>query len=358
MLVDISDSDARIRANIMLAPDAAISFRWMGPSRTAIVVHGHVSDVAMVDKRTAEYTIDFNMPSRTRDVLAHELLEMQRRKLMKIEEPLRLVEDDEVGGVARRKAYRALVQFPVRVRAWRRGRWAMFEGEARDLSVGGMMLLLPDEVEEGSELELMFTLPSDGYAAPAKTTEVVEITPFGERRVKKSSSTRAPEEVKVRARVHKQLGNARNGAPLFGVGFVEMAGVYHEEIARWVHGHQLSQLRKGPGTPRRVAPTVTRFYRQERPAARRRHIDTARTVLFRAIGERHFGPPTFARDRRELIAMPAHVAAPSVGSEDDVFGFGDQEKPKPATVERIKPRECYVVGDEDVFGLGARQEAS
>ena len=358
MLVDISDVDARVRANVVLAPEAAISFRWMGPSRTSVVVHGHVSDVKMIDKRTAEYTVDFNMPSRTQDVLAHELLEMQRRKLMRIEEPLRLVEEDDIGGVARRKAYRAMVQFPVTVRAWKRGRWAMFEGEARDLSVGGMMLLLPDEVEEGSELELIFTLPANGNAAPAKTKEVIEITPFGERRVKTSSRVHTPEEVKTRARVHKQLGNARSGAPLYGVAFVELPGVYHEEIARWVHGHQLSQLRKAPGTRPR-ATTVTRFYRQERPAARRSHrIDSARTVLFRAIGERHFGPPTFARDRRELVAMPAHASSPSIGSDEDVFGFGDQEKPKPATIQRIEPRECYVVGDADVFGLGVREEAS
>lgn len=356
--MDISDAQARIRANVVLAPDSAVSFRWMGPSRTSIVVHGHVADSRMIDKRTAEYTIELNMPSRTRDVLAHELLEMQRRKEVKAAEPLRLVEDDEeLGGVTRRKAYRALVQFPVTVRAWKRGRWMTFEGEARDLSVGGMMLLLPEDVEEGADLELIFTLPSGGNVPDRQTTEVIEITPFGERRVKKAAPVRRQDEIKTRARVLKQLGNARSGAPLFGVGFVELPGYYNESLARWIHGHQLSQLRKTPGSARRTTG-VTRFYRKERPAAQRRHIDAARTVLFRAVSERHFGPPTFARDRRELVAMPAHAHSPSIGSDDDVFGFGDAPAPKSAPVIQVKPRECYIVGDDDVFGLGVRQEAS
>src|SRR5581483_5121611 len=112
-----------------------------------------------------------------------------------------------------------------------------------------------------------------------------------------------------RARVLKNLGTARNGEPLIGVGFVELPSYYSEELARWIHAHQLKQLRKtGTGTTtssaaRSRAPMMTR---KARTAFRPRHIEVARTVLARAINERRYGPPTFARDTRELIRIPTH----------------------------------------------------
>jgi c-di-GMP-binding flagellar brake protein YcgR len=54
--------------------------------------------------------------------------------------------------------------------------------------------------------------------------------------------------ISCKAKVVKKTGSARNGVPTFGIGFVDLSGFLKEEIARFVHAHQLSQLRKAAAT--------------------------------------------------------------------------------------------------------------
>lgn len=356
-LLDMSERDARLRAGVLLPPQTGVSFRWVGPSREALVLHGHISDIRMADKRTAEYAVEFSLPPQTQDQFARELERLQRRKLPK---PAALaaprIEDEESDELPDfessrdRKAYRAMVQFPVGVKTVRKGKAVTLEAEARDLSLGGMLLLIEDDVEEGTELELSFSLPADAHAV--ETKEVVEMTPFGERRIKKSAPKRHIEQLFVRARVLKKTGHARNGSPLFGVEFVEVPGFLTDEIARWIHEHQLKQLRKGSATRRTPVRVSARKIQSDAEVTSKKMV---RAMFTPHASERRFTFAAYAKNH-EIVRLPQHASAPAVTGGTDVFGLGAaesdvSEKPSARIVRKIEPV-------EDVFGLGILQDAS
>jgi len=372
-LVDMSQNDARLRAGVMLAPQTGVSFRWMGPSRDPILVHGHVADIKMADKRTAEYGIEFNLPAALQEKLASELREIARRKGIKSEPaiaalPAALDEGDDeferFGGITKRKAYRAMVQFPVELKLPKRNRIATVLGEARDLSIGGMLLQLADDVEEGTEIEIAFTLPFEP-AADREQKEVVEITPFGERRVKKSvTKERRIERLHTKARVLKSLGNTRNGAPLYGIGFVEMPSYLTEEIARWIHAHQLKNLRKNSGTRKALVagdharPERTFYTARDRFEPRTQDNPIKRAIVARHPHDRRFTFAAFAKNH-EVVRLPLHAAARSTYSETDVFGFGNNGvEDRAAAKKPCAPPNAEQTSVEDVFGLGVLENAS
>jgi hypothetical protein len=357
-LLDMSERDARLRAGVLLPPQTGVSFRWVGPSREALVLHGHVSDIRMADKRTAEYAVEFSLPQQTQDHLARELQKLQRRKPPKpavaaVPASTENGEDDDLADFESsrdRKAYRAMVQFPVGVKTERKRRVVTLEAEARDLSIGGMLLLLPEELEESTDLELSFTLPVDAHGLEG-TKEVVEMTPFGERRIKKSAPKRRTEQLFVKARVLKKTGSARNGSPLFGVEFVDVPGFLTEEIARWIHAHQIKQLRTGPAARKSAsAVRVTRKVQSEPTTSQK----MTRALFTPHASERRFTFAAYAKNH-EIVRLPQHAAKPAVTRGTDIFGLGvaaDAQIPK--TAEIVHKAEPV----DDVFGLGVLQDAS
>src|SRR5579872_3529918 len=207
LLVDISESGARFRAGVKLEPQTRVTFNWMGPSRQPIPINGTVVAVRMTDPRTAEYGIQFNMPVADRDRLARELLEVQRRRAYRPaagDHPAANAAENaesDLGGRAKRQGFRASFQLPVVARVNKEGRWTAARGEAQDISSGGMLLALPGSWEEGTELQLMFTLPVGAVDLGGEEKEVLEQTPFGDRRVKKILPVRPFDPIEAKARV-------------------------------------------------------------------------------------------------------------------------------------------------------------
>lgn len=353
-LLDMSERDARLRAGVLLPPQTGVSFRWVGPSREALVLHGHVSDIRMADKRTAEYAVEFNLPPQTQDQFARELERLQRRKPKPSLSPATFENDEteelpDFESSRDRKAYRAIVQFPVGVKTVRKGKAVTLEAEARDLSLGGMLLLIEEDVDEGTELELSFSLPADG--PEIETKEVIEMTPFGERRIKKSAPKRHLDQLFVKARVLKKTGTARNGSPLFGVEFVDVPGFLSDEIARWIHAHQLKQLRKGTTVRRSPVRASVRKVQRDAEVTSKKMV---RAMFTPHASERRFTFAAYAKNH-EIVRVPQHTATPVVTRGTDVFGLGavaGDIAEKPAELQRkIEPV-------DDVFGLGMLQDAS
>ena len=357
VLVDMSCRGARFRGGVLLPPQAGLTFKWMGPSRDPILVHGHVSAFKMVDARTAEYGIQFSMPEMTRDRFVCELLEMQRRRGIvqaqemapePIAEPLG---DDELGD---RQAYRAVVQFPAIVKAKKKGRWVPLKGEVRDLSASGILLLLPTDLATGTELELAFSLPFEADVR-GHAQEVVEVTPFGERRVKKAMATRPFELIQARARIVKNLGSARTGGKLFGVRFVELTESLEDEIARWIHIHQLGQLRKVTPAKRRsssvsVLPSKPALASRPRPS----HPAFSPSIAQRTPAKHRI----LAVSRDELavrLSPPKPVPVASRGN--DVFGLHVPKNRSNQTASAASNGARPDSSETDVFGLGIRTSA-
>jgi len=252
LLVDISEGGARFRSSVKLPPQTRVVFSWMGPSRQAIAVTGEIVAVRMTDPRTAEYGIRFTMPVAERDRLARELAEVQRRRAFHTGDghaaPGAPPDAAELGGRAKRQGYRAAVSFPIQIRAMKDGRWQPVRGEVQDISSGGMLLAIAGTWDDGTELQLNFNLPLGAVDMGGEEKEIVEQTPFGERRVKKLAPVRPFEPIEAKAHIVKKTGGARNGVPLYGVGFDDLSQFLQEEIARFVHAFQITQVRKSAAT--------------------------------------------------------------------------------------------------------------
>jgi c-di-GMP-binding flagellar brake protein YcgR len=248
-LMDISESGARFRSGLPLSPQSRILFNWLGPSREPIALEGRIVAARALSMATAEYGVKFDLPVPTRDRLARELLEMQRRRAFKpMETGAPRINDGEVGGRAKRQGYRATVQFPVSIRALKEGRWIRLRGEAQDLSMGGMCVAMPGNYEEDTELVLNFTLPLGEVNFGGEEKEEIEHTPFGDRKKKKIIPVRPFDPITAKARVVKKAPGARNGMLMFGTKFVDIDPFTKEEIARFVHAYQVGKLRKAAAT--------------------------------------------------------------------------------------------------------------
>ena len=248
MLVDLSGGGCRLRAGVSIPANTKLSFAWAGPSRKPLRLNGVIVGAKMADPKTAEYGIKFEMPVAQRDALAAELQEIQRRQVYKEAAPVHIAVDDSLGGRAKRQAYRANVQFPVSVRAIVDKRETQFAGIANDLSEGGVMLIVPKELEEGADVVVRFTLPNGAVDLSGEEREVVETGPFGERKVKKNVPMRPFESVEARAKIMKVLGPGSSGGFSHGTAFQQLSPFVREEIARFVHAYQVTQLRKSAAT--------------------------------------------------------------------------------------------------------------
>jgi hypothetical protein len=114
-----------------------------------------------------------------------------------------------------------------------------------------------------------------------------------------------------------------------------------EEVARWIHAHQIKQLRKGSS---RVAPP-RRVQREPKAPTNQR---TVRAMFTPHASERRFTFAAYAKNH-EIVRLPQHAAKPAVTRGTDVFGLGaiateNSEKPQ-QMVRNVEPV-------EDVFGLG------
>jgi hypothetical protein len=232
-LVDLAEGGCRMRATACV-PNDRISFEWTGPSQNAIAIYGSIAE-AKLSGKLPEFSVHFEMPLVERDKLASELAEVQRRVAFKP------VETKSEGGSTKRQAYRAPVKFPVTVKVPGRGK--ELPGEANDLSIGGLLLNTKEDFEEGTIVEIDFELPLDDVELETKVQEVVEKTPFGPRAVKKNVLLHPFEPFAVKLKIVKRVGTSPTGYA-FGGAFYQMSAFNQEEIARYVHAYQLTQLRK------------------------------------------------------------------------------------------------------------------
>ncbi|HEY1729769.1 MAG TPA: PilZ domain-containing protein [Candidatus Baltobacteraceae bacterium] len=235
-LVDLSEGGCRVRTRLCI-PYSQLQFKWKGP-KSQIKLYGEMVGIRITEQKTTEFGVRFEMPQNEKDILVQELHEIQRRMAFKTEP----TEGGDSGiGRAKRKAYRAPIRFPISYKV--KGGMHEQVATAADLSIGGLMLITPDAIPENTEVELDFVMPVEAVDLGGEQREVVENTPFGQRKVKKLVPVRPFEPIHCKAKVVKRIGATAEGTS-YGTSFFEMPAFTTEEVARFVHAFQLTQLRK------------------------------------------------------------------------------------------------------------------
>ncbi|GEM_PF-2042672 len=217
LLVDISENGARLRIPFRLPEHTRVAFTWLGPSKERISITGHVVAAHKTESRAIDYGIAFAMPAADRDRLARDLAEVQRRRVFRVGREGASKPDADLrprtGGRDRRRHYRASLRFPVHVRAKKEGRSLSVRAGAHDISTGGMLVALPGSYDDGTELQVTFTLPLSAVAVGGEETVTVEQTPFGPRRVKKTAPVRPFEQIDAKAHiVHRTCRRRSRGS--------------------------------------------------------------------------------------------------------------------------------------------------
>jgi len=235
-LVDLSEGGCRLRTRLCI-PYSQLQFKWKGP-KEEIKLWGEMVGIRVTERKATEFGVRFEMPQNDKDRLVQELHEIQRRMAFKTE-PTTL--GDGGVGRAKRKAYRAPVRFPISYKV--KGGMHEQVATAADLSIGGLMLITQETIAEGTEVELDFVMPVEAVDLGGDQREVVENTPFGQRKVKKLVPVRPFEPIRCKAKVVKRIGASPEGTA-YGTSFFEMPEFTTEEVARFVHAFQLTQLRK------------------------------------------------------------------------------------------------------------------
>ena len=237
-LVDLSEGGCRLRTRLCI-PNSQLEFQFKGPTNT-LKLWGAMVGGRITENKHAEFGVRFEMQQVDKDKLVAELHEIQRRQAFKPTEPTTTIVDSGVGR-AKRKSYRAPVKFPVSFKS--KEKMHEIVGMAADLSIGGILLISPEPLTEGSEIELDFVMPVEAVDLGGEQREVVEQGPFGQRKVKKLVPVRPFEAVRTNAKVLKRVGAAPEGTA-YGTSFVGLSAFMGEEIARFVHAFQLTQLRR------------------------------------------------------------------------------------------------------------------
>lgn len=235
-LVDLSEGGCRLRTRLCI-PHAQLEFIWKGP-REKIKLWGDMVGTRITDSKASEFGVRFEMPQIEKDKLVQELHEIQRRMAFK---PTEEIPVESGVGRAKRKAYRAPVKFPISFKP--ADKMNEIVGMAADLSIGGILLISPEPLKEGSEVEVDFVMPVEAVDLGGEQREVVEQGPFGQRKVKKLIPVRPFEPVHTKAKVLKRVGASPEGTA-YGASFVGLSAFMGEEIARFVHAFQLTQLRR------------------------------------------------------------------------------------------------------------------
>lgn len=238
-LVDLSEGGCRLRTPLCL-PNSTIAFMWTGPAQEPMRLWGAMVATRITDYKETEFGVRFEMTQVEKDRLVNELHEIQRRIAFKPAE-MEAQLDANALGRAKRKSYRAPVRFPVTIKL--KGKANELAGSAQDLSIGGLLLVSPEKLEEGSEADVQFTMPVEAVDLGGDQRDVVERTPFGERKSKTLVPVRPFEPVSAKIKVIKRAG-ATSGGTAYGTSFMDLAPFTGEEIARFVHAYQLTQLRR------------------------------------------------------------------------------------------------------------------
>ncbi|MGB6987349.1 MAG: PilZ domain-containing protein [Candidatus Aquilonibacter sp.] len=244
-LINISETGCRLRSLILIDRERDVSFELKRPGHAAIRLRGKI-----VSRSTPpvgggyEYGVAFTLTNAEKAVLRKEIQEMQRREALARAESRPTTAGTTAPAIAkaekqRRGSVRTMVGFPVRYRI--PGRPSM-TAEANDVSTGGLRLITPDKLGNGTMVELRFTLPNSALWVYPAAEDRTEITPFGPRRVRVPDNRRSFEEMIVHGRIVSRFAPSRD-REVYGVQFTDIDGYQREEVARFTHAVQLAKLR-------------------------------------------------------------------------------------------------------------------
>ena len=246
-LNDVSEGGARITAQIMLLRGSAVEFDLpRGEGSKPVKLQGAITSINFKQSnRTFIYGIQFKtMRQADRDVVYAFIVEHQRRGIQsKLEPPVSKQNSLELHSVRERGAYRVDRSFAVRYSVL--GQRGSTPATALDVSRGGMRLVADRALRTDQDLEVRFTLPSDVLTVLARREVTRSGSIFG--RELEMKEIKPPTFEEMHCQVKLLTSTQEKGKFIYSVTFVRPTDHFSEEIQRFVHASQLSELQRQRG---------------------------------------------------------------------------------------------------------------
>ncbi|MDQ6930269.1 MAG: PilZ domain-containing protein [Candidatus Eremiobacteraeota bacterium] len=243
-LADISEGGARVVSKTMLMRGTEISFDLERAGKAAITIHGTVASVEYIQaNKEFHYGVKFRAlrPADT-DSIYQFIVEQQRRGLKTKDEQTRGTHQaSPLRSAAQRSAYRVERMFTVRFSV--AGMRGIEHATVLDTSIGGMRIAFSRALHLDREIELRFTLPSDVLDVLTRREASRDKSIFGRTVAMKEVKARVFSELQVRAKVLPQAQEV-NGKFFYSVSFVRASTFVSDELQRFVHAAQLTELAK------------------------------------------------------------------------------------------------------------------
>ena len=227
----------RLRSVVLFDAGATLDFDLVLPNRPAMSMHGRIAARTRSGPRFIyDVTLD-RMTQKETDELAHTLAE-SHRSVSRLRSGASLKDLPTTDGLTR-KQLRLEADFPIQYRTPKEG---FKQGNAADISTGGLRLTCGDALVEGMLLELHFILPSDVLEVFPEETTVLDLRNPLQRRAVPSKLRQPFQDMVLYARVifHEPLGD---GTYAYGLSFYSLERTDREEIARYVDARRHHKLR-------------------------------------------------------------------------------------------------------------------
>ncbi|MFN2528447.1 MAG: PilZ domain-containing protein [Candidatus Baltobacteraceae bacterium] len=244
-LGDISEGGARVVSRSMLLRGTEIEFTLPRDGKVPLKLLGTIATIDFKqENRMFHYGVKYrNLRPGDSDSIYHFILEQQRRGLQQKsdESEPQTAQSGALRSVRERSAYRVEKNFPVRYSIL--GLRGSNDARAIDTSIGGMRIAFDRKMQIDGELDLRFTLPSDVLEVLTRREASRDGSIFGRTVDVKEIKARQFSELQVHAKLLPAMAEVK-GRYIYSVTFVRVSNFVAEELQRYVHAAQLTELNK------------------------------------------------------------------------------------------------------------------
>ena len=243
-LGDISEGGARIVSRSMLLRGTDMEFSLARAGKPPLTLRGTIASIDFKqENRMFHYGVKYrNLRPADSDGIYQFIVEQQRRSLQqKHQEADTQPKAPGLRSVRERSAYRVERLFPVRYSVI--GLRGSDSATAVDTSIGGMRIAFDRKQQLDRELDLRFTLPADVLDVLTRREASRDASIFGRTVDVEEVKARPFSEMQVHAKLLPHMEEV-NGKYLYSVNFVRASNFVAEELQRFVHAAQLTELNK------------------------------------------------------------------------------------------------------------------
>lgn len=238
MLADLSEGGCQIASRVKIATGNSLEFNLRLDGKPALRLRGVIrSTKERPETRSYYYGVQFDrLRPAEQDAIYQFVVDKQRKELQQRPAPLQAAAQTKG-----RAAYRAQRNFAVRYAVV--GTPGSSPATALDVSRGGSRVAFDGELREDRELLLRFTLPSDVLGVLTHHEQRGSQSVFGRSGTTKEVKARPFEEMQIHAKVLPGAERIK-GRFIYRLVFQRPTPYFEEEIERFVHAAQLTELHK------------------------------------------------------------------------------------------------------------------